>query len=376
MGRDYDGIEHYQAGYLMAECNIGEYLTVLPGVRWERDYSLYHGQSYRAVTIGGNRQSPPLDLTPLSAEREHDFWLPMVHLTVKPFDWLKIRLARTQTLTRPDYRQYAPITYITAMQDQIVAANSSLKPAQSTNYDAAISVFDNAVGLFTVSGFHKKIKDLIFSTEYDFAPGIPAPPGSNIPDSWLAANAPIYSYAMNNPYPATVKGFELEWQTHFWYLPSVLQGLVLSVNYTRIYSEVEIHQYFTNRVQVRPVPPVFRYVLIDSSRTSRVPDQPAEIANVTLGYDYEGFSARLSYLFQTDRVAGIGRNSSLDSFTGEYARWDLTLQQKLYWGLQIYANLTNLNSRPDKSFRNFLLTNPTYIEYYGFAVDFGVRFRL
>jgi TonB-dependent receptor len=375
-GRDYDGTEEYQAGYIMGEFNLTEYVTLLPGVRWEKEFSRYHGERYRAVTIGGSHQSPPLDFTPITADRHFEFWLPMVHLTVKPFDWLKVRLARTQTLTRPDYRQYAPITYITSLQDQIVAANLSLKPAQSTNYDAAVSVYENSVGLVTVSGFYKKITDLIFSTRYNLAPGIPAPPGSDIPAGWLASNAPIYSYAMNNPYPATVKGFELEWQTHFWYLPSILQGLVLNVNYTRVYSQVDVHQYFLNRVQVLKVPPVFRYIIVDSSRSSRVPGQPANIANVTLGYDIMGFSARLSFLYQSDIQTGISTAGSLDSYTADYARWDLTLLQRLDWGLEIFANLSNLNARPDKNLASYRETQPTYIEYYGFTMDLGIRFRL
>lgn len=108
-----------------------------------------------------------------------------------------------------------------------------------------------------------------------------------------------------------------------------------------------------------------------------MPDQPAYIANVTLGYDYEGFSTRLSYLYQDDRVSGIDRNPGLDSFTGAYARWDLTVQQTLFdWGVQIFANFTNLNKRPDQNFRGYQLINPTYTEYYGFTMDVGVRYKL
>jgi TonB-dependent receptor len=382
-GRDYDGVERYQAVYLMAEFNVGEYVTVLPGIRWEKDYSLYHGPRYRAVTIGGAQQAPPLDYEILTSVRDNNFWLPMVHLAVKPFDWLKVRLARTETLTRPDYRQYAPITYITSMQDRIGAANSSLRPAKSANYDASVSVFNNTVGLVTLSGFHKRITDLIFSSRYDFSgAGIPIPEGSNIPATWVERPGPaIWSYDFNNPYPAYIKGFEIEWQTHFWYLPSFLQGLVLNVNYTRIFSETEIRQYFSREDRTRripgPGPARYYWMIVDSSRTARVPDQPAHIANITLGYDYEGLSVRLSYLYQTDRTSGLDRNPSLDSFTGTYARWDLTVQQSILdWGLQVFVNLSNLNSRADQNFRGDKLINPTYIEYYGFTMDVGVRYRL
>lgn len=376
LGRDYDGIERYQAGYVMAEFNLGKHVTLLPGVRWEGDYSKYHGERYREVSLN-NIQGPPVDLAYITNERKNNFWLPMVHFIVQPTKWLKVRLARTETLTRPDFIQYAPITSINSYQSYIRAANSVLKPAQSTNYDASISIFDNHVGLFSVAGFHKNIKDLIFQTSYILQPGVPVLPGLNIPKTWLNHAAPQMDAYINNPHPATYKGFEVEWQTHFWYLPSIFRGIILNVNYTRIFSEIEKQLYFNKKGGILPGswPPRRENVLVDSSRTARMPDQPAHIANVTLGYDYKNFSARLSYLYQTDKVTFISTQPVLDNFSGSYSRWDFTLRQKLRWGTEVFANFNNLNSTPDKSFRGEALVNPTYIEYYGFTMDAGVRFK-
>jgi TonB-dependent receptor len=382
LGRDYDGTERYQSAYLMAEVNIGEYLTLIPGVRWEKDYATYHGSRYRAVVIGGNTQSPPLDYTPVTAERENDFWLPMTHVIVKPLDWLKVRLAYTETITRPDFRLYAPITYINSDQTQIVAANYTLKPAQSTNYDAAVSVFDNTVGLVTVSGFYKEIDDLIFASTYPIIPtqGIGPPPGSDIPAGWIGgtANPTIYSYSMNNKSAAYIRGLELEWQTKFWYLPSPLNGLVLSANYTLLNSAVDIHFYTKRDSLIRQVPRIVRSTAVDTSRSSRVPGQPSDLFNFTVGYDYEGFSARLSYLFQSDRVSGVDlNNSALDTYTADYWRWDLTLQQTVAaWGIQFFANFSNLNGQPDETLLRYQFYHPSFLEYYGFTMDLGVRFKL
>jgi TonB-dependent receptor len=373
-GRDYDGIERYQAGYIMAGFNFGKYVTLLPGIRWEKDYSKYHGQRYREVTRN-NIQQEPTDLDSLTVEREHDFWLPMVHLIVNPVHWLKVRLARTETLTRPDFIQYAPITRINSYQTYVRAANSLLKPAHSTNWDASISVYQNHLGLFTVSGFYKSIKDLIFQTNYYLRTGLPVLEGLNIPESWIEASPDCDTY-INNPFEATYKGFEIDWQTHFWYLPSIFRGLVLNVNYTRIFSETQKQLFYLGQGElIWERPPVYETIIIDSSRTARMPDQPAHILNVTLGYDYKGFSARLSYLYQTDKLTYLDRKPVLDNFSGAYARWDLTLQQNIGWGLQCFANFTNLNKRSDQNYRGDALEDPSYIEYYGFTMDAGIRYR-
>ena len=204
LGRDYNGIERYQAGYIMGEFNLGKYITLLPGVRWEGDYSKYHGERYREVSLN-NIQGPPVDLAYITNERKNDFWLPMVHFIVQPTKWMKVRLARTETLTRPDFIQYAPITSINSYQSYIRAANSLLKPAHSTNYDAGISIFDNYIGLFSVAGFYKKIEDLIFQTSYILQPGVPVLAGLNIPETWLKGAAPQLDAYINNPYPCYIQ---------------------------------------------------------------------------------------------------------------------------------------------------------------------------
>ena len=392
LARDYDGVERYHAAYVMSEVHLADYVTVIPGVRWERDYSLYHGQRFRALAPGGvgNAQLQfPADYQPLTAERHNEFVLPIVHVNVTPIDWLKVRMAYTNTLSRPDFILYAPITFINDNQTQIVAANSQLRPARSKNVDVSATAVDNSIGLITLSGFYKQIDDLIYSSTYsgiNLKYGTPLPPpGSNIPRSWLVdstgqfyATPTIYSYNMNNPTPGYIRGVELEWQTHFWYLPSVLQGLVLSVNYTRMGSNVDIHYYTPHDSVVRRVPPIIAKRQVDTSTTVRVPGTPSSIINITLGYDYEGFSTRLSYLYQSDRVTGISISDQYNgSSTLAYERWDLTVQQSLFdWGVQLYANFSNLNARPDEATLNYQYYHPTSLEYYGFTMDVGVRFKL
>ena len=377
LGRDYTGKERYQAGYIMAELNIGPKITLIPGVRWEGDYSRYNGQRYREV-FTNNVSGPPADLTPITNVRENSFWLPMVHLRYEPTDWLSLRLARTETLTRPDYIQYAPITSLNFFRTFVTAANGQLRPAKATNYDASVSVYNNKIGLFTVSGFQKSIDDLILFVEYVLHPDVGALPGMNIPDDWIESRPRASTY-INNPFAAKYKGFELDWQTNFWYLPSFLKGLVLSANYTYLESETTYQAFFVvdSDSLIRRRPPVYlKELKTDSTRTARMPDQPTHIANVTVGYDFKGFSARFSMLYQTDTSSFINSTNALfDSFSGDYLRYDVSLRQKLPKGFEIFANLNNLSSRPDRNFRGAVDANPSFIEYYGFTMDVGARFR-
>ena len=85
------------------------------------------------------------------------------------------------------------------------------------------------------------------------------------------------------------------------------------------------------------------------------------------------------FLYQSDRTSFISLYPAQDRFVGEYKRWDITVQQKLGWGIQLFANFNNLNNRHDRSFMGSSAadeTYPAYLEYYGFTMDVGFRVTL
>jgi TonB-dependent receptor len=311
---------------------------------------------------------------------------------------MKVRLARTETLIRPDYIQYTPITSIDGFNSLIRAANPLLKPAQSTNFDAAVSVYENKIGLLTFAAFHKSIEDLIIPVNFSVNPllltlkntaflpeelkglyGVGPDGKENVPASWYSSASPPLNTYINNPFKAKYKGIEIDWQTNFWYLPSVLKGLVVNVNYTYIDSEMRYQGYYLiNTDSIRTTRPrtYWQTIRTDSTRVGRMPDQPSHIANITLGYDLKGFSARFSFLYQTDVSTSVDPNNfRLDVFSGDYARFDITLKQKLPGNLEFFANFNNLNNRADQNYRAASTFRPDYIEYYGVTMDFGARYK-
>ena len=117
-------------------------------------------------------------------------------------------------------------------------------------------------------------------------------------------------------------------------------------------------------------------VLFDSTRSGRLVDQPNDIMNVSLGYDYKGFSARLSFLFQGNSVNNIGNYPEQDGFTKDYFRMDASVKQTLPWdGVEVYLNLNNLNSESNSSAQKSI-NGFNSIQNYGLTADLGVRYRL
>ena len=92
----------------------------------------------------------------------------------------------------------------------------------------------------------------------------------------------ITDYRSNNPYKVELDGFEIDYQTRFWYLPSFLRGLVFNANYTRTSSQVK---YPRTEIEFNIVfEPFFQVVTsnVDSFYVDRLIDQPKEIVNLSL----------------------------------------------------------------------------------------------
>jgi len=172
----------------------------------------------------------------------------------------------------------------------------------------------------------------------------------------------IVDYKLNNPYAVKLEGFEIDYQTRFWYLPGMLSGLVFNANYTRSLSEVKYPR-TTIDYQITWVPS-FQIVTVnlDSFYVDRLIDQPNDIFNYSLGYDYKGFSARLSMLYMSDVFKTTNFWPELRETTDSYRRYDLSMKQELpVKGLEIYLNISNLTEAIDVTrLRGYNQSDPNF----------------
>jgi TonB-dependent receptor len=366
---DYDYTRHFDAFYAMAELNLGKYVTFLPGIRYERYHYIYDADSTfeRATqTVLGAHGYDYKTIHWDSTKAET--WFPQIHLRIKPTEWLDFRLASTKSIIYPDYRAVSPFIYYSqaASPPLLRLGNPYIKPAITQNYDIYTSIYENHIGLFTAGFFYKEIENLIVPIEYYTRD---ASKIHNRVALGKSVDTEIHTWT-NLEQTSYVRGIELDWQTHFWYLPSYLNGLVLNINYTHIKSES--HYPYFEKVKVG----LFGSRIVDTTRTGRLIDQPNDILNITLGYDIGGFSARLSFLYQDNVLTTADtKQEELDKYTGAYYRWDFTAYQKLPWleGLQLYLNINNITNRPDREFRS-VLEKLSEVKYYGRTADLGIRY--
>ncbi|MGA9405943.1 MAG: TonB-dependent receptor [Bacteroidota bacterium] len=390
--QDYTDKENTRAGYLMGEFNIGSDLTIVPGARYQEertDISAYH-----IVPNGSNANGLEFPPVLVETKRDNPYWYPSVNIKYKATENVQVMGAIYRSVSLPSYTDLSPMV-IFQNPGYVLGGNPYLKPSTASNYDLGASLFSNSVGLFTVDLFYKDISNLIYELQnyYPYAPypvaGAPSDISSRLPgksyfdSSYLDMN-PISnkllngSIPMNDPADAFLRGIEISWQTHFWYLPGLLSGIVLEVNASFMSSNQE-YPYF------KPLTTKLGSVdtLLYSNTEAALQNQPKAIYNAILGWDYKGFSSRFSLEYQELTLQSLDTQYGLeDSYYDNVLLFDISLKQQLIENLYVFANATNVNNHIDSYYFN----HPAYLsttagdlltsgQTYGLNAQFGLTFN-
>jgi TonB-dependent receptor len=360
---DYEAKERLTAGYIMAEFTIGTRFMILPGVRYEHEHS-----DYKAMV--GSFQNKPEDIDETQVQQQFrdslstrniGMWFPMVQARYRVTDWFDIRAARTITTSRPSFMDVSPRFMIDYDGGVVNRSNTQIKPIRAVNYDLFLTFHHNRFGLFTIGGYYKEVEDLIYTRNAN----IVYPDQMGLPQNTRRFNI---TEPVNNENLTTVHGLEVEWQSNLTWLPSTFNGLVLNANYSRVFSEAHYHSFEFRRTSEG-------IVAVDTFRVAPMVHQADHIANVSVGYDYRGFSSRVSMQYQGATLRSIGSRPETDRYTDDYLRFDASIRQRFFGGtFSIFANLHNITNREDRS-SQFTYDRPRSIEYYGAAFDIGMEFR-
>jgi len=209
------------------------------------------------TTFLGNNNT----FTPNVTSQAYDDFLPSFNLRVAPTEKVQFRFAYSKAITRPsfnDLRNYTlfslpgPVGTLTSNQPFPATAltansygNPLLRPTKSDNFDLTGEWYYAPQGSFTVGLFYKQLKNV-----YSVLNGI-----AGVNSSGAVANVGVdpanpsvlqytnngvtlnanNSVTVNNNRTVGVKGIELDFrQGNFSFLPSPLDGLGISANFTYI----------------------------------------------------------------------------------------------------------------------------------------------
>jgi TonB-dependent receptor len=369
---NYDTYETLAAGYLMLKLNYGDLITFIPGIRYEYSNNTYHGiysTVNGAMGLNGYYEAD-------TSYQKYGELLPSAHLKIKPTKWMDVRLSAAKTLSRANYMWLLPRFRYNSGSYSVNKGNPDLKHATAWNYDASVTLYTGKIGLLSFGGYIKNIDNMFYGIS-----------GTLSPENAVELGLPPQSFDLNEDYinldDSYVKGLEFEYNTHFNFLPSPFNRFVLGFNITRLWSGTYylVWKKVEDIVLYKDTRPI---LAVDFEKSyfnlteSRMPSQVDLTSNAWIGYEFKGFTSRVSMSYQGTRLTAINPSSDdpgYNRYTDNYLRFDVTMKQRVFKYVSIMLNLNNITNATEKGYR-YISGYPTYENMYGFSADLGIQIDL
>ena len=264
-----------------------------------------------------------------------------------------VRLVVARGVARPDPYQLVPYVTEDDDGDTVSVGNPTLRPEHANNYDLLYEKYLQPLGMIQGGVFFKQLTAPQFEFATPLGVSIASLPAGSLPiaSSLLSAietdqaqiGAPSTVSISINGENAYLYGFEVSFQQHLNYLPSVLGGLGISANYAYTGSQEKGFPLRTDH--------------------PRLIDQAANDWNISPTYDTKRFSLRMGVsfngasLFSYNWIApslapgsnpdpsGLGPTGpSGDVWTLPHLQTDAQATYRFWRGLSVMANGLNLNN--------------------------------
>jgi len=252
----------------------------------------------------------------------YNFTLPAASLVFDASSAVKLKAAASQTIGRPNYDAYSPNTTISENTDgsvTITQGNPDIKPRQSDNFDLSAEWYLPNGGLASVAGFHKRIKNEIYTLQ---SRGQIFFDGTN---RAAAISQPI------NASSSQLNGLEFNFmQGTLGWLSPYLKGVGFSSNLTLLAGRLNA---LTTSGATRTL--------------NRLVNQPDQIRNLTVFYDYQRFGVSLAYNWAGDSLRLVDSAlSSQDVYWKARKQLDLQAHYDIGDGWRAFFSVSNLTNSP------------------------------
>tara|TARA_R110001583_G_scaffold561_14_gene5059 strand:+ start:15691 stop:18357 length:2667 start_codon:yes stop_codon:yes gene_type:complete len=304
--------------------------TVNMGVRYSRTDANLSGVTRELIDLQPIPNDPS-DLneiyaegdngTPVTSSNKYTNILPSMNLKLELTDEMLVRLAYSETLTRPTMDALNPAVTITTSRpnnNQATGGNAGLQPYLSTNWDLSYEYYYADTSNFVVAVFSKEVDSFITST---------------VATEVFNLESGSYDFDVRRPRNGDVvqvNGLEIAW-THTWE-----SGFGLQANATFVDSDAAID---------------------NSASESFALEGLGDSKNIIAFYENGPFQARIAYNkrddFLQNLVSPFGGTEPLN--TEAYAQWDISGSYDINETVTVFAegiNITNEVTRRNGRYQN------------------------
>lgn len=287
--------------------------------------------------------------------------LPSVALQYQVEKNTNIRAVYGRGISRPNIGDLVPATAIDPNQTPyptIATGNPALQPTKANNFDILVEHFFQPLGIVQAGYFYKQLTDPIYPTA-----------------TLIPFNGRTYqqTQSINGP-GAHIQGFEAQWEQRFSFLPGILSGFGINVNYSHTASQATFPDNFDGGRTDHP----------SLDRTS-----PNDY-NFNLTYDKSRFSGRFAISHNDSSIAAYQWSASTgpaddpilgmkgptgDNYFYPHTQFDVQGSYRLYKKLSLVGSGLNLSNEVF-GFYNGSSIYPVQREYYRPTASLGVRWQI
>jgi TonB-dependent receptor len=318
----YSASQNLYAGYFMVD---------LPFNVLDQSFRFVGGARLENSKILVNTLDPYVTNKPYVARLEKVDVLPSLNLTYLVTENMNLRLAYSQSVNRPEFRELANHYFYDYSIYEGVYGNPLLRRAFSKNYDIRFEMFPSIGELLAVSYFNKSIsgaieQQLIIS--------------SNPERTWF-----------NSP-RGTNYGYELEIRKSLDFLGGYLANFSITGNYTRVFSSIEY--------------PIFFGATEFAKREMQ--GQSPYMLNLSLLFNEPSLGTSVNILYNAfgERLDAVGDDRAFDVLEEARGVLDASISQPIMSGLElkftakdIGASLKKFRTREGNPYRT-LYQGTTY----------------
>jgi TonB-dependent receptor len=328
----------------------------------------------------------PTGPQPIAFQQEYTDWLPNANMRIRFSRQFQLRLAATQTRTRPTFQQLNPALSLDPPPGCGPAVpgcvrngsggNPFLTPLDSDNYDASLEYYFSSTGFASFALFRRDMTGFIANRAYQF------------PDPDATTGLPLIIRGPVNTRAARIQGFEAQLSTFFDFggVPDWLRRFGVQANATYIDAKADFSILCDpNALACTPTAAYPNATIV----RLRIPDVSKWTYNLVGMYEGGGLTLRLAYnsrsgfpegdLSERDRfytLQGRGHTVSRLDWSSSYAFND---------HVTVFFDWTNILGKPFRSDIvrvNYTAGQPSSSEVFPMVVRFeesvlsgGVRFR-
>ncbi|PIB34004.1 hypothetical protein BFP72_00435 [Reichenbachiella sp. 5M10] len=337
----YKATENVIAAYLMTDLTLNK-LQIVGGLRFEKT-----NVDYQYHTVLFDDEGDLDEILDEEGSTEYTYFLPQINFRYSLSNLTNLRLAATTSYARPNFESIVPAQEINLGDREGTIGNPNLKPVSAINLDLMVDHYFGTVGVISAGVFYKRLDNFIYKRVYetDTYEGIDF--GTDVD---LTQDV--------NGQTADIGGIEISYQQNLTFLPGALSGLGIYANYTFTISDAVL----VDRSGV------------DETESVNLPGQATHVGNLSLSYNYKGFSARLSGNYAGEYIDELGEDSDDDRSIKGRLQVDATASYQINKHFNLFAECLNITNAPFQAYMGQNDNELVQREFYSWWSRAGVKF--